>query len=119
MSVAAKTQAVENYIKLLNEQSEDMLVALYAANATVEDPYGSPAHVGIEAIKTFYKTAFEAKISVALTGPIRVAGDSAAFSFNVLFNGMTIEAIDVFTFNEANKVQSMKAYWSEANISQG
>jgi steroid delta-isomerase len=118
MSIEAKTQAVENYIKLLNEQSYAGLEALYAENATVEDPYGTPAKTGMAEIKEFYKIGFEAGVSAELTGPIRVAGDSAAFSFNVLFNGMKMEVIDVFQFDENDKVVSMKAYWSEANISQ-
>lgn len=118
MSIEAKTQAVENYIKLLNEQSYEGLEALYAADATVEDPYGTPAKKGIEEIKEFYKVGFESGVQAELAGPVRVAGDSAAFNFNVLFNGMTIEVIDVFQFDDNDKVINMKAYWSEANIKQ-
>lgn len=117
MSIEAKTKAVELYIRVLNEHSDQLLKELYANDATVEDPYGTEPHVGIEAIMAFYQGAFEAKISAELTGPIRVAGDSAAFSFNVIFQGMRIEVIDVFVFNEQNQVTSMRAYWSEANMS--
>lgn len=116
MSVELKTQAVVNYITLLNTHSADMLEALYADDATVEDPYGTEPHTGIEAIKSFYSKAFDAKISAKLTGQVCVAGDSAAFSFQVNFNGMIMDIIDVFQFNDSNKVISMKAYWSEANI---
>lgn len=116
MSVALKIKAVEDYITLLNEHSMEMLETLYDKDAIVEDPYGSEGHVGIDAIKKFYTRAFEAKITAELTGQVRVAGDSAAFPFKVSFNGMLMDIIDVFQFNEANKVVSMKAYWSEANI---
>jgi len=118
MTIEAKTQAVEDYIKILNVHSFEMLEALYADDATVEDPYGSEPIVGIDAIKTFYTKAFDAKISAKLTGPARVAGDSAAFDFEVNFGGMLMRVIDVFQFNDEGKVISMKAYWSEANISQ-
>lgn len=118
MSHKQKVKAVENYIELLNTQNEAMLIELYTDDATVEDPYGSDPHVGIEAIKTFYQTAFDAKITIELSGPIRTAADSAAFAFQVHFNGMIIDAIDVMTFNEKNEVTSMKAYWCESNISQ-
>lgn len=111
-----KITAVENYIQLLNVHSMDMLEALYAKDATVEDPYGTEPHVGIDAIKAFYTKAFSADISAKLTGPVRVAGDSAAFPFEVNFNGMMMQIIDVFRFNDDDKVISMAAYWSEANI---
>ena len=45
----------------------------------------------------FYAEGLSLEVAIAeLTGPIRVAGDSAAFSFNVFFNGMKLEVIDVF-----------------------
>ena len=56
-------------------------------------------------------------LSAELTGPIRVAGNFAAFSFNLYVNGLKMEVIDVFEFNENNQVTSLKAYWSPANIS--
>ena len=118
MSIENKVKQVEYYIELLNSHKPEMLDVLYHEHATVEDPYGSPAHEGIDAIKSFYNGAFEAKITAELTGPVRVAGDSAAFCFNVVYNGMLMEIIDVFQFDENDKVISMKAYWSEANISQ-
>ena len=118
MSIEAKTEAVYLYMRALNEHNPALLEQLYAENATVEDPHGTKEHSGIDAIKIFYNTAFEAKITAELTGPVRVAGDSAAFSFNVAFNGMLMEIIDVFQFNADNKVISMKAYWSKVNISQ-
>ena len=117
-SIAAKTASVEYYIQLLNAHQSDMLDELYAPNAVVEDPYGTEGYCGIEAIKAFYNKAFEANIAARLTGPVRVAGDSAAFEFEVNFNGMVMEIIDVFQFNDSGKVISMKAYWSEANIQQ-
>ncbi len=117
-SIAAKTASVEYYMQLLNEHKPEMLEVLYAEDALVEDPYGTPGHKGMNAIKQFYSKAFDAKISAELTGPVRVAGDSAAFEFKVDFNGMIMEIIDVFQFNDEGKVISMKAYWSEANIKQ-
>ena len=74
-------------------------------------------NVGIEAIKSFYRIAFEGDISAELTGPVRVAGDSVAFPFKAVWKGTTTDIIDVFQFNEKNEVISMKAFWSEENQS--
>ncbi len=116
MSQNAKVTAVETYMKALNDADMSLIEALYANDATVEDPYGTEAKVGIEAIKEFYAQGFAAGLKAELTGPVRVAGDSAAFPFNVLFAGNVMEVIDVFQFNDNDEVISMKAYWSEANI---
>ncbi|NRB38898.1 MAG: nuclear transport factor 2 family protein [Pseudomonadales bacterium] len=113
----AKVVAVENYMKALNTADIEIIKSMYAKNATVEDPVGTPLKEGHEAVVKFYaEGAFKGNLSAELSGPVRVAGDSAAFSFNVIFNGMKMEIIDVFEFNQANEVVSMKAYWSNANI---
>lgn len=114
----AKVQVVEDYVTALNTADIEIIKKMYANNATVEDPVGTPLKVGHTDIVKFYaEGAFKGKLFAELTGPVRVAGNSAAFSFNVHFNGMKMEIIDVFEFNEKNQVVSMKAYWSNANIS--
>ena len=113
-----KVLAVENYIKALNTKDIKIIESMYAKNATVEDPVGAPVKEGhAEVVKFYAEGAFKGEISAELTGPVRVAGDSAAFEFTVYFNGMKMEVIDVFEFNKDNQVVSMKAYWSNANIS--
>lgn len=118
--IAQREAVVRNYVKALNTKDIAIIKAMYAKDATVSDPLGTPAKVGFDSIVAFYdKGAFnpQANLSAELTGPIRVAGNAAAFSFNVFFNGMKLEVIDVFEFNQDGKVQTMKAYWSNANIS--
>jgi steroid delta-isomerase len=115
MSQNAKVTAVNNYLKALNEKDMSIIEALYADNAVVHDPYGVNKVEGIEAIKGFYQYAFDANVTGELTGPVRVSGDSAAFSFCINFQGDIIDVIDVFEFNDDDKVVQMKAYWSEDN----
>lgn len=74
-------------------------------------------HIGIEAIKAFYKSAFDMNVKLELNGKPRCAGNSVAFSFDVVMTGMKISPIDVFELNADGKVQSMKAYWSADNMS--
>ena len=113
-----KVVAVENYIEALNNKDIEFIKSLYADNATAEDPVGSEVLEGHAAVVALYADgAFKSDLSAELTGPIRVAGNSAAFSFNLYVSGMKMEVIDVFEFNEDNKVTSLKAYWSFSNLS--
>jgi len=115
----AREAVVKNYIKALNTKDIEIIKAMYAKNASVSDPWGTPPKQGFDAVVKFYaEGAFhkEAQLSAKLTGPIRVAGDSAAFPFDVIFNGMRLEVIDVFEFDQEGKVHTMKAFWSNANI---
>lgn len=117
--IEQRVAVVNNYVKALNTKDLSIIKAMYAKNASVSDPLGTPAKEGFDAVIKFYaEGAFneQAKLSAELTGPVRVAGNSAAFSFNVYFNGVKLEVIDVFEFNDEGKVEVMKAYWSNSNI---
>ena len=118
--IEQREAVVRNYVNAINTKDISIIKAMYAKNATVSDPLGTEPKVGFDAVIKFYEDgAFNenSQLSAELTGPIRVAGNSAAFSFNVIFNGVKIEVIDVFEFNEKGQVEVMKAYWSNANIS--
>ena len=118
MTLNAKVAAVETYIQALNDANLAAIENLYAADAVLEDPVGTPSKHGLTDISAFYAGAFaNGGITAKLTGPVRVAGNCAAFAFSITFNGMLMEIIDVFQFNDADKIIDMKAYWSEANIS--
>jgi hypothetical protein len=60
--------------------------ALFAQDATLEDPVGSERLVGHAAIATFYERAMAMGATLELRGPVRVAGDCAAFAFTVFVN---------------------------------
>jgi steroid delta-isomerase len=47
---------------------------------------------------------------------VRCAGDSAAFPLAGNVNGMRVRAIDVFQFNDAGKIQSMRAYFGQDDL---
>ena len=65
----------------------------------MEDPVGTDVHKGIAAISAFYEGSFGADARLSLTGPVRCAGNAAAFAFEVHVGGMKIEVIDVFEFD--------------------
>jgi len=110
-----KIEAVSRYIEAFDKADLSMIRALYAEDAVVEDPVGSDPYRGMEAICEFYESGISMGAKLKRTGAVRLAGNSAAFPFIVEAAGMKIEVIDVFEFNDAGKVVSMRAYWGAGN----
>lgn len=117
----AISEVVNRYITLLANGSAADLVELYADDATVEDPVGGEVHIGRQAIRGFY-TAIENLDRKCELVSLRVAGNEAAFQFQLTLNAggsrMRIEPIDVMVFNDTGQIAAMKAYWSAADVSQ-
>ncbi len=116
-TIEARTAKVKGYIEAQNNADLEFIAELFAEDAVVDDPLGSPPHVGRDAIVEFYRTGpFSKKIVSELDGPVRVAGDSAAFAFTAYSDGLKMQIIDVMVFNSENQVVKMTAYWSTANL---
>jgi steroid delta-isomerase len=116
MEVSDKIAAVNRYVEAFDKQSIEIIRDMYAEDAVVEDPVGTDPHRGIDAICAFYEGALGAGAKLELTSTPRCAGNAVAFTFSVNMPGMKIEIIDVFEFNEAGKISSMKAYWGPENM---
>ncbi|GAA3995944.1 nuclear transport factor 2 family protein [Comamonas faecalis] len=112
--------AVQRYVTALNAGDLDAIVALYAEDATVEDPVGSAPHSGHAAIRAFYARSLAMKLDVTLEGPVRAVANEAAFAFCVRLHwqgrDMAIRPIDVFRFDAAGKVVSMRAIFGPQNM---
>ncbi|WP_068825918.1 steroid Delta-isomerase [Pseudomonas sp. BMS12] len=124
MTVEAKRAAMQRYVERVDAGDIDGILALYADDAIVEDPVGTPALVGRTAIERFYREGLgRSNARARLTGPVRVAGNSAAMPFRVELEWdgkpCAIEVIDVMEFAEDGRFQSMKAYWGPDNLEQG
>ena len=115
----SKLRTVEQYMSALSKQDLDGIVALYAEDATLEDPIGTPIIEGKAAIRDFYSKATCIKLSASLLGDLRIAGGFVAFAFAITLPSdagqMRIEVIDTFKFNEQGLITEMKAYWGEKN----
>ena len=116
MDAKDKIKTVEKYVEAFDKGDIAIIRDIYTANATVEDPVGTDIHNGIEAICTFYEGALASGAKLVLSGTPRCAGNAVAFPFQVTMPGMAIDVIDVFEFDEAIKVVSMKAYWGPENL---
>lgn len=113
------SEVAENYLRYLNEKNLEGILSLYADSATVEDPVGSERVEGKEALRKFYSGAVNIDLKLTRTGPVRVAGVEIAFPFQLLMNidgvPMRTDIIDVFRFDEAGKIVSMRAFWGPTN----
>ncbi|MCY1281326.1 Steroid Delta-isomerase [compost metagenome] len=109
------------YVELVDAGDIDGILALYADDAVVEDPVGSPAHVGIAAIGAFYRDGLgRTNARAELTGSVRVAGCSGAMPFRVDLDWggrpCSIHVIDVMEFDADGRIRAMKAYWGDQDV---
>lgn len=110
---------VKRYLDTCAGGTADDVAALYAEDATLEDPVGGgEVHIGRHAIAGFYKILESGEIATELL-TFRAGGHEAAFVFAVTIGGsMRIEPIEVMTFNDDGLIVSMKAYWGAENVTQ-
>ena len=110
----------ETYIQSLVTNDVDAILDLYADDATVEDPVGSEARSGQDALRSFYAGAVTGVMAASLTGEPRLAGNEVAFPFQVIAGQpgeeIQINIIDVFRFNAEGKVDLMRAFWGSNNV---
>ncbi len=106
---------VTSYVEMMCDSRVDDIMELFDDNATAEDPVGGELKRGKQALRDFY--GFTAPLlQVELSGPICVAGNQCAFpvqaQLTVGENISYLDATDIFVFNEAGKITSMRAFWS-------
>lgn len=115
----AMKAAMLRYIEAFNAEDAEQVCALYADDATIEDPVGAPPIQGKAAIRAFYDNAVATGAKLSLAAPVRGShGDAAAMAFAVDLpaQGLRIHVIDVMTFDAAGKFASMRAYWGPEDM---
>lgn len=114
---------VHAYVAAFEAGDADQAAAIFADNAVVEDPIGSPPRIGKAAIRQFYVESMATGAKLHLAGPIRVAAAHAAFAMQVRLHwdgkDMAIDVIDTFAFDDEGKVKEMKAYFGPGNMTAG
>ena len=113
-------QVVEDYLAAINAGDMAAVTALYADDASVEDPVGTEPKRGDDILQ-FYTNAFSGGAKVELTGPVRISEKAAAFPFRAEITRtdgpvIIVEVIDIFEFDPAGKIAKMTAHFGPANI---
>lgn len=118
-SVEQIKASVHRYLELVDHGTAEELAALYADDATLEDPVGSEPKVGRAAIGEFYKVIEPIERSAQLVS-LHAAGDTAVFEFRIVtvFGDTTVELTpaDIMVFDAAGKIVSMRAVWSAEDM---
>jgi steroid Delta-isomerase len=115
-----KLAAVHGYVAAFEKGDAEAAAALFAPDATIEDPLGTPIKRGHAEIHAFYTTSMASGAKLALQGDPRCAGDCVAFAFAVKLEWggqkSIIEVIDTFRLNDEGKITEMRAYWGAENM---
>jgi steroid delta-isomerase len=110
---------VHSYIDMMCNSQIEEIMSLYDEDATAQDPVGGETLRGIDALRDFYSLTAP-MLQVELGGPICVAGNECAFplvaQLTIGDNVSYLDATDLFTFNEAGKISSMRAYWNPEEL---
>lgn len=107
----------ERYCELFTAADVEGVVALYAEDASLEDPIGSPVHRGRDAIRAFY-AASAGTTTLELEGRPRVAGNEGACGMLARPKraSVVIETLDTMVFDDDGRIREMRAYWSPDTI---
>lgn len=113
---------IAQYQERFSEADREGWLELFAPDATMEDPVGSPVKHGLEEIGAFFDQSHGMADTLRLqaTGPVRVAGDEAAFPMQARprMGGeeFVVDIIDVMRFDDEARITSMRAFWDPAEM---
>lgn len=110
---------VDAYVDAYARDDRDAFLALWAPDGVLEDPVGTPAHVGIEAIAAFWDGARALAERIELLPErIHVGGDQVAMVFEIRAytadGGLVIKAVDVMRCDDEGRLVGVAAYWDMA-----
>lgn len=110
-------QVVTEYLRAGREGDRDAWLGLFADDATLEDPVGTDVVRGRTELEAFWDRTIGRTDGFDNTlRELRVAGDSAAFLFDLFITWKgtryVVSPIDVQTYDADGRITSMRAYWS-------
>lgn len=111
---------VRRYLDTVAGGSAADVTALFAPDATVEDPVGVDPIQGHEAIRAFY-TSFESLTKTTELVTLRTCAGQAAFHFSIVVDlggGATssMAPLEVMTFDDDGLITTMRAFWAESDL---
>lgn len=122
VSQAAMKAVLQSYVDRTNAGDAEGIIALFAHDAVIEDPVGTPPKRGSE-ISAWFAEAVEFNARLYPIGPARGShSNEAALAFDVEFTPtgsprMRIRSLDVCTFDAAGLITSLRAYWGPDDLS--
>lgn len=107
---------VAAYVDAYARNDKDAFLALWATGGVLEDPVGTPAHEGTEAIGAFWDTARQLADRIVLEPEqVIAAGDEAVMVMEVHAHvgdsEMVIPVVDVMRVDDDGRLVSVRAFW--------
>jgi steroid delta-isomerase len=112
--------AIDRYITTFSNNEPARWAECFTPDATQEDPVGTPANVGREAIEGFYRNTSEmvgGNLKLQVKGEPIIIGHEVAMALEA-FSGTGADRvripliIDLLTFDEDASITSLRAYWT-------
>jgi steroid delta-isomerase len=110
-------RTVAEYLRAGRDGDRDAWLGLFADDATLEDPVGTDVVRGRAELEAFWdRTLGRTEAFDNALRELRVAGDSAAFLFDLFITWKgtmyVVSPIDVQTYDHEGRITSMRAYWN-------
>ena len=110
---------VDTYVDAYARNDKAAFLALWAPDGVLEDPVGTPAHQGVEALGAFWDGARELADRIELVPvAVIVTGDEAAMVFEIHAHigdgGLLMQAVDVMRVDDDGRLLGVRAYWDMA-----
>lgn len=122
MSTELISKTVKDYFAAIREKNQNAWVNTFAEDAISYDPVGAPPIEGHQRLGEFFQSITAAFNEVGLTEDnVFIAGNQAAVKWtgtgvSKQGNKVRFEGIDVFSVNEAGKIQTLHGYWNPAEM---
>ena len=110
---------VDAYVDAYARNDKDAFLALWAPDGVLEDPVGTPAHRGLDALGAFWDGARELADRIELTPTSTiVSGGEVAMVFEIRAHigdgGMLMQAVDVMQLDDDGRLVAVRAFWDMA-----
>lgn len=114
--------AVERYVEGVHDGTTDVYVGAFAADAIIEDPVGTPPHIGTEAHRAFWDNTLAMADSVRFDVDRIIAFEGEAvmvFTINAHLKGggiTRIPAVGHYEVDDDGLITLYRAFWDPATL---
>ena len=114
--------AMDAYFETWRRNDIDARLKLFIEEPVVEDPVGTPAYRGREAVRSFWKQAAWPGVEFNATlHKLIVCGREALAHFTIRLVGagqptMSIEVHEIVRFADDGRIAELRAFWNESNL---
>jgi len=122
MSPEVVSKVVKAYFAAIRDMNQNAWVNTFAEDAISYDPVGAPPIEGHQKLGEFFQSITAGFKEVGLTeDDVFIAANQAAVKWtgtgiSKKGNKVRFAGIDVFTLNDAGKIQTLHGYWNPAEM---